>query len=68
MGDYSEYQLLYIKVYVRILIIIGLPIATFFVIFNLYQSRYFVGGIVFIMFLALCFFLYDCTKKSEIVS
>ena len=66
LGVHSEYQLLYKKLYARMLIIIGLPLTTFFVIYNLYHSRYFVCSIVFIMFLTLCFFLYDFIKKSEL--
>ncbi len=65
MSDYSEYRILYKKLYVRILILIGLPIAAFFSLYNLYMSRYLASAIVILMFFTLCFFLYDFIKKSE---
>jgi len=65
ISDYAEYQILYKRLYVKALIIVGLPIAAFFSVYSLYQSRYLAGAIVFLMFLTLCFFLYDFIKKSE---
>ena len=65
VSDSSEYQILYKKLYVRTLIILGLPIAFFFTIYNLYLSRYLAGAIVLLMFLLLCLFLYDTARKSE---
>ena len=65
ISDYSEYQILYKKLYVRTIIILGLPIAFFFTIYNLYLSRYLAGALVLLMFLVLCLFMYDVAKKSE---
>ena len=59
-------ETLYKNLYTKVLIIIGIPITSFFTIFHLIYFRYLAAGFVFVMFLSLCFLFYDFIKKSEI--
>ncbi len=59
-------ETLYKNLYTKVLIIIGMPITVFLTIFHLIYSRYIAAGLIFVMFLSLCFLWFDFIQKSEI--
>jgi len=63
LSDYTEFQNLSKRIFIKVLIILGLPILTVFGIQDLLQSDYFIFGIVFLLILILLFLLFELTRK-----
>ena len=66
LNDYSGYQAISRKIFIRSLTIIGIPIFTIFGILDLYQSRYIVGTIALIVSLILFFLMFNSKKKATV--
>jgi two-component system, cell cycle sensor histidine kinase and response regulator CckA len=64
--NFPGHQTLYKYLYAKVFIFIGMPITAFYSIYHLNHSRYIESGLIFVMFLSLCCFLYDLIKKSEV--
>lgn len=65
ISSFSDHLDLYRHLYSKLLIAIGMPITAVYSIYHLNNSRYLEGGLDAVMFLSLCFFLYDFLKKSK---
>jgi|GEM_PF-3863646 len=65
ISNFADHQVLYRYLYSKLLIVIGMPITAIYSIYHLNNSRYLEGGLDAVMFLSLCFFLYDFLKKSK---
>ncbi len=62
---FAEFEALYKNLYVKVLLIIGMPITALYSIYHFNYSRLLEGGLVFAMFLSLCTLFYDFIKRSE---
>ena len=65
MSMFAEYEALYRNLYVKILLIIGMPITALYSFYHFNNSRPLESTLVFVMFLSLCCLLYDFIKNSE---
>lgn len=65
ISNFHEHQALYKYLYAKVFLIIGMPITAVLTIYHLNNSRLVAGGLVLLMFLTLCCFLYDFIKKPE---
>ena len=65
-SNFSGRQTLYKYLHSKIFIIIGMPISAYYSIYYLNRSSYLIGGILAVMFLLLCCYLYIFMKKSEV--
>lgn len=65
INKYDDFQTLSKEIFIRSLIIIGLPILFFFGIQDLYQSNYITSGIVLVLVLILFFLLFELNRKPE---
>ena len=65
ISNFSGYQALYRHLHSKLFIIIGMPLTAFYAIYHLSRAHYTEGSLLVVMFISLCWFLYDFRSRIE---
>jgi len=63
--NFPEPRILYKNLYIKVLLVIGLPITVLYSIYHFHYSRFIEGSLVLTMFLSLCCLWHDFKKQSK---